>query len=71
MHEDLEEANDLAQEFLAAAQRAHVGAATVLRAFGMAVQEFSADMSMDSGAALTAIAAEVADIQRFNAEERE
>ena len=70
MHENLDKASDLAQQFLAAAQRAHVGVSTVLRAFGMAVQELSANVPMDSGAALAVIAAEVADIERFNTEER-
>ena len=68
MYEDLDKASDRAQQFLAAAQRTHVGVSTVLRAFGLAVQELSANVPMGSGAALAVIAAEVADIER-NAEE--
>ena len=70
MYEDLDKASDLAQQFLTAAQRAHVGVSTVLRAFGMAVHELAANVPMDTGAALAVIAAEVADIEQFNAEER-
>ena len=69
MYENLDKASDLAQQFLATAQRAHVDVSTVLRAFGMAGQELSANVPMDSGAALAVIGAEVADIEQFNAEE--